>query len=110
VVLKAKGEVAEFLAVLPEYTRSPQVTAERLYLETFQHVLTKSTKVIVDSKPGNVIYLPLDKLNLPLVNKVPPVPSLMETNNSPIVASAEQTLPLVRPTDRSTTRPTAREE
>ena len=111
VVLKAKGEVAEFLAILPEYTRSPQVTAERLYLETFQQVLSKSTKVIVDSKPGNVIYLPLDKLNLSLLDKVPPVPSQMESNNASIVTtSAEQTLPLMRPTDRSTTRPTAREE
>ena len=36
--------------------------AERMYLETMQKVLSKSSKIIVDSKSGNVLYLPLDKL------------------------------------------------
>ncbi|CDZ76762.1 Modulator of FtsH protease HflK [Legionella massiliensis] len=62
VVLRAKGEVAEFLALLPQYMQAPAVTSERMYLDTMQQVLSKSSKVIVDSKSNNLLYLPLDKL------------------------------------------------
>jgi membrane protease subunit HflK len=63
VVLRAEGEVAEFLALLPQYLAAPQVMAERMYLDTMQKVLTSSSKIIVDSKAGNLLYLPLDKLS-----------------------------------------------
>lgn len=62
VVLRAKGEVAEFLALLPEYLKSPVVTAQRMYLDTMQRVLGNTTSIIVDNKSGNLMYLPLDKL------------------------------------------------
>ncbi|MFC3908765.1 FtsH protease activity modulator HflK [Legionella dresdenensis] len=66
IVLKAKGEVAEFLALLPEYTQAPAVTAKRMYLDAMQDVLSKSSKIIVDGKAGNLLYLPLDKLSSPM--------------------------------------------
>ena len=62
VVLKATGDAAEFLALLPTYLRSPAVTGERMYLDAMQQVLSKSSKIIVDGKAGNMLYLPLDKL------------------------------------------------
>ncbi|MCW8386518.1 FtsH protease activity modulator HflK [Fluoribacter dumoffii] len=62
IVLGAQGEVAEFLALLPQYTIAPKIMAERMYLDTMQKVLNKSSKIIVDSKSGNLLYLPLDKL------------------------------------------------
>lgn len=62
VVLKAKGNVAEFLALLPEYVRTPKVTGKRLYLESIERVLNQSTTIVVDNKSGNLLYLPLDKL------------------------------------------------
>ena len=62
VVLRATGDVAEFLALLPEYVRSPKVTTERMYLDAMQQVLSQSTKIVVDGKSGNMLYLPLDKL------------------------------------------------
>ncbi|MDP3562750.1 MAG: FtsH protease activity modulator HflK [Legionellaceae bacterium] len=62
VVLRAKGETAEFLALLPEYNRSPYVMQERLYLDAMQIVLNKSTKIVVNTKANNMLYLPLDKL------------------------------------------------
>jgi membrane protease subunit HflK len=64
VVLNAQGEVAEFLALLPQYIAAPDIMAERMYLETMQKVFDASTKVIVDNKSGNLLYLPLDKLSL----------------------------------------------
>lgn len=63
VELKATGDVAEFLALLPEYMRSPAVTGQRLYIDTMQKILSSTSKVLVDGKAGNLLYLPLDKLN-----------------------------------------------
>ncbi len=46
------------------YEKAPDVTRERLYIETVESVLKTSRKVIIDSKSGNgnMLYLPLDKL------------------------------------------------
>ncbi len=62
VVLKAKGETAEFLELLPEYLRAPFVTSERMYLDTMQHVLTASSKILVEGQSNQMLYLPLDQL------------------------------------------------
>lgn len=68
VVLQAKGETAEFLSLLPEYVNAPVVTSSRMYLDTMQTILSQSSKILVDAKAGNLLYLPLDQLarNQPL--------------------------------------------
>jgi len=62
----AEGEAARFSQLAAAYARAPEVTRERLYLETMERVLGRSSKVIVDVKSGgtngNLFYLPLDKL------------------------------------------------
>lgn len=63
VILQAKGETERFLKVLTEYQKAPSVMRSRLYLDSMESVLTKSSKVIVDTKGNNnLIYLPLDKM------------------------------------------------
>jgi len=64
VVLEATAKTADFLAILPEYERSPEVTKDRLYLEAMEEVLSNTSKIYVDVKGGgnNMLYLPLDKL------------------------------------------------
>jgi len=63
VVAGAEGETSRFLAILNEYEKAPQVTRERLYLETMEHVLGGSNKVLLDVEEGNsLMYLPLDQL------------------------------------------------
>ncbi len=63
VIAEAGGEAARFLAVLREYEKAPDVTRERLYLDTMQYVLSGSNKVLLDVKGGNsLMYLPLDQL------------------------------------------------
>lgn len=63
VVLKAQGEVARFNKLLPEYEANPEVTRQRIYIETMESVLNSSSKVLIDSKGGsNLTFLPLDKL------------------------------------------------
>jgi membrane protease subunit HflK len=63
VVAEADGLTTRFAALAAEYARSPEVTRQRLYLETMEQVLSSSSKVIVDTRgTGNMLYLPLDKL------------------------------------------------
>ena len=63
VVSRAKGDSARFDKLLAEYKKAPQVTRERLYLESVGEVISSSSKVLVDVKGGNnMMYLPLDKL------------------------------------------------
>lgn len=62
VVAHAKGTTARYLALLTPYLQAPEVTRERLYLDTISQVLSKTSNVVVDSSGGNVFYLPLDQL------------------------------------------------
>ena len=63
IVESAEGDAARFSQVLTEYKKAPQVTRDRLYLETMQQVFTNTSKVLVDTRNGsNLLYLPLDKL------------------------------------------------
>ncbi|HVT63502.1 MAG TPA: FtsH protease activity modulator HflK, partial [Legionellaceae bacterium] len=62
IVLKATGETAGFLQLLPEYERNSFILQERMYLDTMEHILQKTTKIIVDGKSNALLYLPLDKL------------------------------------------------
>ena len=63
VVVSAEGESNRFKTVLAEYNRAPQVTRDRMYLETMQQVFSNTSKIMVDAKGGNqMLYLPLDKL------------------------------------------------
>ncbi|MFN9573805.1 MAG: FtsH protease activity modulator HflK [Betaproteobacteria bacterium] len=63
VVENAQGDAARFRQILVEYNRAPQVTRDRMYLETMQQVFSNTTKVMIDSRSGNnLLYLPFDRL------------------------------------------------
>lgn len=63
VIARSEGDARRFSAIAREYAKAPRVTRDRLYIETIEEILTKSTKVLVDQKGGNnLLYLPLDKL------------------------------------------------
>jgi modulator of FtsH protease HflK len=62
-VATAEGDASRFKQILTEYSKAPEVTRQRLYLETMQQVYANTSKVMVDAKgSGNLLYLPLDKL------------------------------------------------
>lgn len=64
-VNEAQGDVAQFDKLLPEYQAAPEVTRNRLYLETMENVFSNTSKVLIDSSGngGNsLLYLPIDKL------------------------------------------------
>lgn len=62
IVSKSEGETSRFKQILAEYEKAPKVTKERLYRETMENVLATTSKVLVDSKMNNIMYLPIDKL------------------------------------------------
>ncbi|MFM2591104.1 FtsH protease activity modulator HflK [Vibrio sp. TBV020] len=63
VVNEALGQVAQFEKLLPEYQAAPEVTRNRLYLDTMEEVYSSTSKVLIDSESsGNLLYLPIDKL------------------------------------------------
>ncbi|MDF0376993.1 FtsH protease activity modulator HflK [Methylophilus sp. YYY-1] len=60
---EAKGNADRFEQILAQYNKAPEVTRQRLYLDTQEHILANTSKVLVDQKNGNsMLYLPLDKL------------------------------------------------
>lgn len=63
VVKSAEGETSRFNQLLIQYQRAPEVTRERLYIDTMESVLTRSPKVMIDVENGNnLMFLPLDQL------------------------------------------------
>jgi len=65
VVAAAKGESSRFLQVYEQYKRAPDVTRQRMYLDTMERILSGTDKTIIDTGkqgPGVVPYLPLNQL------------------------------------------------
>ena len=63
VISTAEGDASRFKQVVSEYAKAPEVTRQRMYLDTMQQVFANTSKVMVDAKgQGNLLYLPLDKL------------------------------------------------
>ena len=63
VISTAQGDASRFRQVLAEYEKAPQVTRERIYLDTMQQIMGSTSKVVIDQKGGqNLLYLPIDQL------------------------------------------------
>ncbi|MGP1679620.1 MAG: FtsH protease activity modulator HflK, partial [Burkholderiales bacterium] len=63
VLANAEGEASRFKQVLTEYEKAPQVTRDRMYIETVQQIMSNTSKILLDAKSsGNLLYLPLDKI------------------------------------------------
>jgi modulator of FtsH protease HflK len=66
-IIEAKGEATRFEALLVEYRLAPEVTCQRLYLETMEEILPGVEKMVVE--PNTVNMLPV----LPLGGQASPV-------------------------------------
>ncbi|MDE2605040.1 MAG: FtsH protease activity modulator HflK [Burkholderiales bacterium] len=63
IVAQAQGDAQRFKSLLTEYQRAPQVTRDRMYIDTMQQIYSNVTKVMVESRAGgNMLFLPLDKI------------------------------------------------
>jgi len=66
-VNEATGEAERFKAIYAEYQLAPEVTRQRLYLETMERVLGGVNKIVIDEgasgSQGVVPFLPLNELS-----------------------------------------------
>ena len=64
VTAEAQGEAQRFLSVEEQYKKAPNVTRERIYIDTMQSIFAGVNKLIIDSNVGSgvVPYLPLPQL------------------------------------------------
>jgi modulator of FtsH protease HflK len=75
-VAEATGQTSRFLKIYDQYKKAPEVTRQRMYLETMERVLGGADKIILDSggRDGgsNVVpYLPLNELSRPPQTRSP---------------------------------------
>jgi len=98
VIATADGDAARFEPLLAAYERAPEVTRNRLYVETMESILARSHKVIIDGKAGaNNFTIPLEKMLdaattrgtgvAGVVPSAPPAPAVPATSASPAAAA-----------------------
>jgi membrane protease subunit HflK len=110
VVAQAQGDAQRFRSVLTEYQKAPQVTRDRMYLDTMQQIYSNVTKVLVDSSKGsNLLYLPLDKImQLTAAGGAaavePPVPAAATTSAPALPAAGVSSDARTRDTGRTRER------
>ena len=95
VTAKAEGETSRFLQVMNEYKKAPDITKERMYLDTMESVYSQTQKVLVDvsKDSNNVLYLPLDRMR-GSTNGVPPSTiDLSNITTYPSTGSSTSSLP-----------------
>ncbi len=95
VIAQAEGETSRFSKLYSEYTKAPEITRKRLYLEAMEVVLSETGKVMIDVKSGNnLLYLPLEKM---MENK-PATPTTTNPVQAAIESSPVQQQSAVTPT------------
>ncbi|PCH59534.1 MAG: FtsH protease activity modulator HflK [SAR86 cluster bacterium] len=63
VIARAEGDASRFDQLLAEYLKAPEVTRQRLYLDSIEEVMISSSKIMIDVEGGNnMLYIPLDKI------------------------------------------------
>ena len=84
VTANAQGEASRFSQIFAEYSKAPQVTRQRMYLDTMQTVMNNTSKILVDQKGGNsLLYLPLDKLQQIVNQPLTGVPEVLSAPAAP---------------------------
>ena len=107
IVAQAQGDAQRFKSVLAEYQKAPQVTRDRMYLDTMQQIYSNVTKVMIDSRQGsNLLYLPLDKI-IQMTGQgtdaaVPAAPAAVSVPPPPVSMPDARTRDAARARDRDT--------
>jgi membrane protease subunit HflK len=110
IVAQAQGDSQRFKSVLAEYQKAPQVTRDRMYIDTMQQIYSSVTKVMIDSRQGsNLLYLPLDKLiqmTGQVSQDVAALPAAIAPSSAAVDAAAAATDARTRDAARGRTRET----
>ncbi len=90
VVGQAEGDTARFNSILVEYNKAPDITRERIYLQSMQDILTGTAKVMIDAPVGNnMLYLPLDQMIKQAASSNQAISDVLPNNSSvPVVTGA----------------------
>ncbi len=89
VIANAEGEASRFRQVLAEYSKAPQVTRERIYIDTMREILSANNKVMMDYRgSGNLLLLPLEKLLQQAAGGTPPDAQAAQRPNDAPAAEA----------------------
>jgi membrane protease subunit HflK len=111
VVANAEGEASRFSQVFAEYSRAPEVTRERMYIDTMQQVMSNSSKVMIDAKGnGNLLMLPLDKLMQQVGARSGAAAAAVPDSQSAAGLSANAPMPSLDPRNRELMRSRERGE
>ena len=63
VVAEARGQASRFDNIYSEYAKAPEVTRQRMYLETVEAVIGDIDKIVIDDDAGGTVpYLSLNEL------------------------------------------------
>jgi modulator of FtsH protease HflK len=88
VIVTAEGDASRFRQIQAEYARAPEVTRQRMYLDSMQQVFANTSKIMVDAKgQGNLLFLPLDKL----------MQAAATGSAAAVASSGNETAPTARP-------------
>lgn len=83
VVESASGDASRFDQLRSEYELAPQITRDRMYLETMTEVLGNASKVMIDVDSGApLLYLPLDQIVNRGGRTLDAPPNLPSSNNT----------------------------
>ena len=90
IIATAEGDASRFTQIMQQYNKAPEVTRERMYLETVENVLGKTPKVLIDVEKGsNLLYLPLDKL-MQRSTSEPSTPNMSPSSSSPTRSTSQE--------------------
>jgi membrane protease subunit HflK len=85
VIAQAEGETSRFAKLYTEYSKAPEITRKRLYIESMETVFSETNTVMIDVKgSNNMMYLPLDKI-------MQQRPVSQQSSNSPVLSTNEPT-------------------
>src|SRR3954454_24881664 len=102
VIANGEGDASRFRQVLTEYAKAPQVTRERIYIDTMREILSSTNKIMMDYRgSGNLLLLPLEKL---LQQGGAATPSDAQASQRPAEAPAAEASPRSRESLRNRER------
>ena len=89
-VFDAEGEVARFSALYEQYRLAPEVTRQRMYLETLEQVYSGARKVIVEDA-GNMLLIELGDLSADALQRFAPAAGAAASDGRPASADRGRT-------------------
>lgn len=101
VIERANGDASRFDQLRTEYEAAPEITRERLYLETMGEVLGNARKIIIDADNAPMMYLPLDRLS--------PGSSAVSSANTAPIRNVTTVTPRSTSTSRSSSTSSSRD-